>query len=78
MGLLAIPLLVCCGFPVVVGILAATSALTRGIFVGVIVALVGTVSWLVLRRHTRANDTCCVSPSATRNSSESLEVDKAP
>jgi len=52
----------CCGLPLIVVALAATSALTKGLVIGVAVALVATVVMFLVRRPTRANAACCVPP----------------
>jgi hypothetical protein len=65
----------CCGLPLIVIVLAATGALAKGLVVGVIVALVGTVVTLLVRRHMRANAACCAPPCGTDPSPGSREVD---
>jgi len=75
MGLLAIPLMLCCGLPLVVAGLATVSSLTKGILVGVIVAVVGTASALIARRSMRNNATCCAPPARPTRSSAPREVE---
>jgi hypothetical protein len=74
-GLLAIPMVLCCGLPFIVAGLATASALTKGILVGVVVAVVGTVVTLLVRRSMRNKADCCVPPRTTAPSPESREVD---
>jgi Flp pilus assembly protein TadB len=74
-GLLAIPMVLCCGLPFIVVGLATASALTKGILVGVVVAVVGTVVTLLVRRSMRNKAECCVPPRTTTPSPESREVD---
>ena len=75
MGLLAIPLMLCCGLPLIVAGLATASALTKGILVGVVVAVVGTVATLLVRRSMRNKAACCAPPVHTTSSSAPREVD---
>jgi Flp pilus assembly protein TadB len=74
-GLLAIPMVLCCGLPLIVAGLATASALTKGVLVGVVVAIVGTVVTLLVRRSMRNKAECCVPPRTTARSPESREVD---
>jgi len=68
----------CCGLPLMVIVLATASALTKGLVVGVMVALVGTVVALLVRRRMRTNAACCVPPRATVPSPDFREVDHRP
>lgn len=65
--LLALPILLCCGGPLVVGALAAASAATLGAVGGVVGAvLLGTAAaWWVHRRHRVG--TCCPAPTQMWN-----------
>ena len=75
MALLAIPVMLCCGLPLIVAGLATASALTKGVLVGVVVAVVGTVVTLLVRRSMRNKADCCVPPRTTTPAPESREVD---
>ncbi|MDA8038231.1 MAG: hypothetical protein M0Z69_03545 [Actinomycetota bacterium] len=76
MGLLAIPLMLCCGLPLIVAGLATASALTKGILVGVVVAVVGTVATLLVRRSMRNKADCCALSVRTTPSPTPREVDR--
>jgi len=52
--LLALLPILCCGLPLIVVGVATASILTKGLIVGVAVALVGTVATLVFRRMLRS------------------------
>ena len=75
MALLAIPVMLCCGLPLIVAGLATASALTKGVLVGVVVAVVGTVVTLLVRRSMRNKADCCGPPRTTTPAPESREVD---
>ncbi|MDA8264943.1 MAG: hypothetical protein M0T79_06290 [Actinomycetota bacterium] len=76
MGLLAIPLMLCCGLPLIVAGLATASALTKGILIGVVVAVVGTVATPLVRRSMRNKADCCAPSVRTTPSSAPREVDR--
>lgn len=68
---LLVPL--CCGLPLIVGVLAVTSALVRGVVAGIIVVLVGAVVTVFVRRRMRANAACSVQPPVTGPSSDASQ-----
>ena len=57
--LLALLPILCCGLPLIVVVLATASALAKGLIVGAVVAFVGIVVTLVVRRRMRAKAACC-------------------
>ena len=69
-GMLAIPMLLCCGLPTIVAILATASVLIKGVLAGVVVVAIGTVFASLIRRHIRQQSDCCVSPIHEMPSSE--------
>lgn len=74
--LLAIPMVLCCGLPFIVAGLAAASALTKGVLVGVAVAVVGTAVALLVRRSMRNRADCCEPSVPAAPSPEPREVDR--
>ena len=78
MGLLAIPLMLCCTLPVIVTVLATASALTTGVLVGVVVALVSTAAVLLARRYMRGKTDCCAPSQTTTPLRESREAEHRP
>ena len=55
-GLLLLFPILCCGGPLLFVALATASALTQGVVVGVLVAVLGGVGVLILRRRARTRD----------------------
>lgn len=78
MGLLALPLVLCCALPLIVTVLATASALTKGVLVGVVVALVGTAAVFLTRRYMRGKADCCDPSQVATPSSESREAEQRP
>ena len=75
MGLLVVPMVLCCGLPLVVAGLATASALTKGILVGIVVAVVGTVATLLVRHAMRNRADCCAPSVRATRSPAPQEVD---
>lgn len=73
-GLLALLPILCCGLPFIIVVLATASALTKGLIVGAVVALVGIVVTLVVRRRMRANAACCGPADFTQRSTTYREL----
>ena len=69
-GLLLLFPVLCCGGPLLFVALATASALTQGIVVGVVVAVLGGVGVLIHRRRARTRDNCCGPESTTSPSRE--------
>ena len=57
-GIFALAVILCCGLPILVAVLATASALTKGVLVGVVVALVSSVVALLVRRRMCAKADC--------------------
>lgn len=66
----------CCGLPIIVVVLATASALTKGVVVGAVVALVGIAVTLFVRRTTRANTASCGPTRESQTSSPSRPEDQ--
>lgn len=64
-GLLFLLPVLCCGGPFIIAVLAAASALARGLVIGALVAVIGSIAVIVLRRRSRSKGTCC-EPIATK------------
>ncbi len=73
--LLLLPVL-CCGLPLIVVVLATASALTKGVVVGVVVALVGIAVMLFVRHTMRANTASCGPSRESQASSPSRPEDQ--
>ncbi len=77
-GIFLLPLLpaLCCGLPLIVVVLATASALTKGVVVGAVVALVGIAVTLFVRRTMRANTASCGPTRESQTSSPSRPEDQ--
>ena len=70
-GLLLLFPVLCCGGPLLFVALATASALTQGIVVGALVAGIGGVGVLIVRRRARSQNNCCAPMTTTSHSKES-------
>ena len=68
----------CCGLPFMVALVAAASALVKGVIAGLVVALIGVVAIAIERRRSRAGAACGGPPGDTRATSTSSSTEYEP
>lgn len=76
LGLVVLPVAVCCGLPLVLTALAAAGAAVKGTVAGVVVAVAGVTAVVLLRRRARDGAACCAPPLVQDSASEVSEGDR--